>query len=232
MIDFHTHILPQMDDGSESAEETAGLLDMLWAQGVTTTIATSHFYATRETPESFLQRRQAALEQMPPMTENRPQVLLGAEVTYFSGISCCEALIPLRIENTKLLLVEMPYGTWTESMIAEICQIPERLGLTPVLAHVNRYKTRTQFPKYKDRLLESGALFQCNADAFYKPQYRRWALQMLKKGYLHMIGSDCHGLTNRPPQLDLAREIIEKKLGADFLRKFNAAVEELLFATP
>lgn len=230
MIDFHTHILPQIDDGSASPEETAALLDMLWQQGVTTAVATPHYYATRETPEAFLQRRDAAIARMLPTTESQPQVLLGAEIAYFSGISCCEEIIPLRIENTKLLLVEMPYATWSESMVEEICQIPVRLGLTPVLAHVNRYKSRKQFPDHQDYLMENGVLFQWNADAFCKPRYRRWALQMLKKGYVHCIGSDCHDLSNRPPQLDLAQAAIEKKMGPESFRQLNSAVEDLIFS--
>lgn len=229
MIDTHSHILPQMDDGSASPEETAALLDLLWQQKVSTVVATPHFYATRETPDAFLKRRQEAVERMLPVTESQPQVLLGAEVTYFAGVSCCEEIIPLQIENTKLLLIEMPYSAWTERMITEICQIPERLGLIPVLAHVNRYLSKNQFLKHRKTLAENGVLFQCNGDAFTRLRYRHWALRMLKKGYIHFIGSDCHGLENRAPLLDQTRRIIEKKLGADFLRTMNDSVCKMLF---
>ena len=92
MIDLHSHILPGMDDGSQSPEETAALLGMLQKQGVTTLAATPHFYA-RETPESFLQRREEAAAHL-PCTES-PAILLGAEVAYFAGMGSSEALIPL-----------------------------------------------------------------------------------------------------------------------------------------
>ena len=128
MIDLHAHILPQMDDGSQSPAETAALLDLLGLQGVRTVAATPHFYPFRETPDAFLRRRQASAAQMLPATENQPKVLLGAEVAYFSGISRCEEIIPLQIADTKLLLIEMPFDHWSNTMVDEICRIPEQLG--------------------------------------------------------------------------------------------------------
>ena len=68
MLDIHSHILPGMDDGSASPEETAELLDLMWQQGITTVVATPHFYPMQEAPDSFLSRRQAAVEQMLPAT--------------------------------------------------------------------------------------------------------------------------------------------------------------------
>lgn len=229
MIDIHSHILPKMDDGSASLEETNKLLDMLWHQGVTTVVATPHFYATKETPESFLQRRAECLAQMPAQSENRPKVLIGAEVAYFPGIGNCDAIIPLQIGNTGLLLVEMPFCSWTDRMVEEICDIPSGLGLTPILAHVNRYRGSKQFPKYMQKLSKSGVYFQCNAEAFESLSSRRWALNLMKKGYLHFLGSDCHNLTSRPPKIDLAAEAMEKKLGAKFINYFNENAESMLF---
>lgn len=167
---------------------------------------------------------------MPPVTENQPQVLVGAEVAYFSGIGTCDALLPLRIENTDLLLIEMPFSAWSERIVKEICEIPKTLGLTPVLAHVNCYRNRDQFPRYYQKLADSGVYFQCNAGAFQAPLSRRWALKLLKKELLHFLGSDCHNLTSRPPQLHDARQVIEEKLGAPFFEDFNNKATSLLFA--
>ena len=227
MIDLHSHILPLMDDGSKSAEETAALLKLLAQQGVSAVVATPHFYA-QETPEAFLRRRNASWEKMLPPEENQPEILLGAEVAYFSGIGGCEALIPLQIGDTKLLLLEMPFGPWNDHMVEDVCEIPLQLGLIPVLAHVNRYPGKNQFPKYKDALLAGGAYFQCNIEAFLRFGSRRWALDLLKKGYIHFLGSDCHNLTTRPPQWTDARAVIEKKLGKGCLRDLDRESYSLL----
>ena len=227
MIDLHSHILPKMDDGSKSPEETLALLTQLGQQGITTLAATPHFYA-QEAPEVFLRRRMEAFENMPVLPEGAPEILLGAEVAYFPGMGNCDALIPLQIGNTKLLLIEMPFGDWSDRVIEDVCEIPVQLGLLPVLAHVNRYPGKKQFPKYKDALLDAGVFFQCNAEAFLTLKTRRWALDLMKKGYIHFLGSDCHNTTTRYPRWDEAKAVIEKKFGPGFLENLDQNARELL----
>lgn len=226
MIDLHTHILPKMDDGSQSVEETQKLLELLRSQGVTKVCATSHFYPEREAPEDFLRRRQASLELLPQAL--RDSLLIGAEVAYFPGIGSCDTIRSLQLGNTGLLLVEMPFRAWNDRIIADICAIPGHLGLTPVLAHVDRYRMRSQFPKYCKALLNNDVLFQCNADAFERGPGCRWALKQIKKGYIHFLGSDSHNLTTRPPKLDIALAAITKKLGFDAINYLEETANSLL----
>lgn len=225
MIDLHSHILPKMDDGSKSTEETEKLLQMLKAQGVTELAATPHFYADREHPGDFLRRREESLSLMP---KTDIPILVGAEVAYFPGMQNCEDLISLQIGSTRLLLVEMPFRTWTDRMAADICAIPAQLGLTPVLAHVDRYRGSGQFPKYCQQLLENDVLFQCNADAFEKVLSRSWALKQLRHSMIHFLGSDSHNLTTRAPKLELAANSIRKKLGTEFFSDFTDFSRQLL----
>lgn len=229
MIDIHSHILPKIDDGSSSPEETNKILDIMYQQGITTVAATPHFYANWETPGEFLARREKSLARLIPSENPQPNMILGAEVAYFSGIGICEELIPLQLGSTKLLLVEMPFTDWSDRMVNEICDMPHNLGLTPVLAHVNRYRGKRQFPKYQAKLVKSGVLFQLNCDVFQERFKRSWALKQLKAGNIHFLGSDCHNLEKRPPNLDIAAQIITKKLGAGFMHKLNEEAERLLF---
>lgn len=226
MIDLHSHILPQMDDGSKSAEESAKLLEILRTQGVTTVAATPHFYPSQEAPEDFLARRKESVARLP--RELAQPLLIGAEVAYFPGIGSCDALIPLQLSDTGLLLVEMPFSPWTERIVADVCAIPAQLGLTPVLAHINRYRGSSQFPKFYRQLLENEVLFQCNAEAFEPGLRGHWALQQMKRGLVHFLGSDAHNTTSRPPKLDQAIRLIEKKLGKDFVAEFHQQAEEIL----
>ena len=221
MIDLHSHILPQMDDGSASLEETSQLLTLLKQQGVTTVVATPHYRPTLETPQDFLTRREEAAKQLETLSGAHPDILLGAEVAYFAGIGGCEDIIPLQLGDSKLLLVEMPFTPWSERMIRDVCDIGSRLGLIPVLAHVNRYRRRQQLPKYLSQLTEGGVLLQCNAEVFSELTGKRWAISMLKKGRIHFLGSDCHNMQNRQPQMDVAYRFIEKKLGSNFLDRFQ-----------
>ena len=230
MIDLHSHILPQMDDGSKSPEESAALLELLHQQGVTTVVATPHFYATEETPQVFLKRREESAARLLPATNTQPQSLMGAEVAYFSGIGNCEDIIPLQIQNTKCILIEMPFCTWSPRMVEDICRIPMQLGLIPVLAHVNRYRHRGQFPTYMQTLAEQGVLFQCNAEAFHTLAGRRWAVKLAKSGLLHFLGSDCHDLIERPPQLLQGTQIMKKRLSPTAWDLWNNSISDLLFS--
>lgn len=220
MVDLHSHILPQVDDGSRSVEETMQMLSLLASQGVETVVATPHFYAWKDTMEAFLSRRQTAYSQLPE-DNALPKICLGAEVTYFAGISRSEELKKLQLGQTKLLLIEMPFDDWTDRMVAEICDLPIQTGLQPVLAHVDRYRHRSQMGKYSQVLLSHNVYFQCNADAFSRGAKSHWALKQIALGNIHFLGSDCHNLTHRPPLLADATEKIRKKLSEEALDRIT-----------
>ena len=100
MIDFHSHVLPHMDDGSKNMAESISLIEMQKQQGVNTVVATPHFHANDESVESFLDRRlKACIELRKQLPENAPNIIMGAEVRYYEGISRLEGLKKLRVEG-------------------------------------------------------------------------------------------------------------------------------------
>lgn len=217
MIDWHTHILPGMDDGSRNVEESVAMMRAQTSQGVGTVIATPHFYANDEPVESFLDRRQKALEAFRAVwTEDEPEIRLGAEVRYYPGISHMPELKSLRIEGSKLLLLEMPMTGWTEYMVRELIELSRRSDIRIVMAHVERYMG-IQDQRVWDRIYECGILAQVNASFFASFSTRRKALSLLKSGRIHFVGSDCHNTTSRPPELGRAFDTIRKKLGDDYV---------------
>ena len=221
MIDWHSHILPKIDDGSHSVEESISMINMQADQGIDLIIATPHFYANDETVESFLERRAKAFEKLnAELAEGMPKILLGAEVRYYQGISHLSELKSLRIENSKLLLLEMPSSTWTEYMVRELTELSGRNGIKIILAHLDRYLS-LQNKEVLERILQSGILVQYNADAFASIISKRKAISLLKKGNIHFIGSDCHNMTSRPPQIKKAFEVIQKKLGEEFINQMD-----------
>lgn len=224
MVDFHTHILPDIDDGSASVEQTLQMLRLLAAQGVDTVVATPHFSALQTTPELFLQQRQAAFESV-PQEAGLPRILLGAEVAYFNSMSRSEELRQLKVGESDLLLVEMPFTTWTDRMIEDVCAISNQLALQPVLAHVERYLKRDQLLRYEDMLLDT-VYFQCNAEAFLKgSKMMKW----LAAGQVHFLGTDCHNMSRRKPNMDAAAGMIRKKLGQDVLEELQQFMKNALF---
>lgn len=213
MIDIHSHVLPQMDDGSSSPEESRQLLCRLKEQGIDTVVATPHFYAEEENPERFLRRREASFARLNEVSADcGVRILLGAEVLFYTGISHTELLSQMSIGETGLLLMEMPFCTWPESYLKEVIAVSRNTGLNIVLAHIDRY-FRFQSRHVWDMLLQEGILLQVNASAFLDRKTQRNVLQMLRHQKIHFIASDCHNISVRPPRLDEAFQIIEKKLG-------------------
>jgi protein-tyrosine phosphatase len=221
MIDWHSHILPKMDDGSRSVEESVCMLDSLKTQGVSLAIATPHFCADEESIDAFLQRRAASYQMLSQsINSSHPHVLCGAEVKYYPGISKMQHLELLAAENTNVLLLEMPMAKWTEYAIKELVELAGTRGLTIVMAHIERYSAM-QSRGTVEWLCANGLLMQVNASFFERVGTRRRALRLLDRGMIHLIGSDCHNLTSRPPRLNVAYELIEKRRGTDYVLQMN-----------
>ncbi len=229
MIDFHSHILPGMDDGSRSVEESIRMLHVSYEQGVRWMIATPHFYAEKETPKSFLRRRRNAWKQL---RENRdeqtPKILLGAEVYYYRGITKSADIELLCIAGTNIVLLEMPFRKWSEGMLADILELINVWKLTVVLAHVDRYLAKQDRGTW-DYLADNGVLFQLNASALSSGIIAmRNSMKMIQKDQIAVLGSDCHNLTNRKPNLDKAFSLIEKKAGRTRVLQLQRNARELL----
>ena len=210
MIDYHCHILPQMDDGPDRLSESLTMLRRSARQGVEVMVSTSHFYAYEDYPAQFVQRRNAAFlrlrEAMLRDTEAYPLIVLGAEVLYFPGISHAQDMEMLKIGSGGTILVEPPMAPWSDTMLDEIAYLGKNLGCKPVIAHVDRFMRMLKDPRLIDRVLERNMLVQVNAEYFIDPKTVKAAVRNLKKGKIHLIGSDCHNLTTRAPNLEQARQ--------------------------
>lgn len=226
MLDFHSHILPKMDDGSKSVEMSVEMLRDSARQGVDTLILTPHFYADAESPSHFLSRRQHAWDKLSPaLPEDAPKLLFGAEVLYFPGISHSSEVASLAIEGTSLILIELPFAPWNEKVFDELRAFESMTGLHVVLAHVERYRPIQKRAIY-NQLFEQPFLFQCNASAFLSLRDRQLALRLLDRHMLHFLGSDCHNPTTRPQRMGEARGMVLKKRGEDAWLDFEHSARE------
>ena len=226
MLDFHSHFLPKMDDGSKSTEMSMDMLRSSKKQGVTTIVSTSHFYGTDESPEQFLHRRQHAVNKLLPLlNHDDPEIYLGAEVFYYPGISHSDSIPQLVIQGTDLLLIEMPFITWSDRIFDELISLQYNHRLHIVLAHVERYQPIQKRDMFA-RLFDQPFYFQCNASAFTSFRSRRLAMQMIDNDLLHFLGTDCHNNDKRPPNMDEARKVIEKKLSPAAWQTLNREMED------
>lgn len=217
MVDFHSHILPGMDDGAKKTEDSLALLHMTKEQRISAIVATPHFYADREKPDNFCQRRYAAAKALAEVLPARmPKIYIGAEVAYFGGIGRSEQLKELCILGTKTVLVEMPFSSWSEAVINDLRGISDNLGLLPVIAHIERY-IGFQNREMIFRLLENGVRIQSNAEYFTGFFSKRKAISMLAQNQIQFIGSDCHNTTTRAQNMRKAMIEISKRIGREAL---------------
>ena len=229
MLDFHSHILPNVDDGSASLEETLMLLKSSKEQGIKAVVATPHFSPEFEDPKAFLERRIEATKTLLTAYDknNLPKIYFGAEVSYYPGIKRSEKIEVLRILGTRLILIEMPFTRWSDNIIEEIVQMKYRLDLIPIIAHIERYGA----VRRKDilhTLISQGVLIQANASFFINKRTRRRALKLLSLGQIQLLGSDMHNLEQRPQNLKMAENIIRKKLGDSVLKRLRNFGNEVL----
>ena len=211
MFDCHCHILPGIDDGSKNVDMSLEMLRMSAEQGVEGLIFTPHFYADENGPEKFLERRKKALEELEAnlgKLERVPKYLAGAEVHYFRGMSRVDSLESLCIGKSDYILIEMPFRDWQANFIDEIEEISKVLGLKVIIVHIERYFDQDR--RLVKRLLDNpDLLIQCNAEFFIETPSK--ALKMLKSGRIDLLGTDCHRVEHRRPNLAEAVSIIERK---------------------
>lgn len=216
ITDFHSHVLPGIDDGSGSLAESIALLQMESSQGISRVVATPHFYAHCDNLDQFLKRRSRSehqLRQEMSKYSDLPEVVVGAEVSFFSGMGSSTAIKKLVIGSTKYILIEMPPPPWTDSIYSELQKIYDKQGLVPIIAHIDRYISRYRTFGIPRRLAELPVIVQGNADAFLDKRTVSMALRMLRKGQIHVLGSDCHNTSSRLPELGDALQVVRSRLG-------------------
>ena len=231
MIDFHSHILPGIDDGSRSVEESIRMLRAEAEQGISKVIATPHFYAHHDSPERFLERRKEAEERLREAMErheNMPEIEIGAEVYYFSGISESDVLKLLTIGQKRCILLEMPVSSWTPQMYKEIEAIRVKQGITPIIAHMDRYIAPFRTRGIPERLAELPVAVQVNASFFLRRSTASMAIRMLRRDQIHLLGSDCHNMDMRPPNLGPALQAIRRRLGDEAIDRILLNGESVL----
>lgn len=228
IIDFHSHIIPRIDDGSRSVEMSREMLVDIKNQGIDTVVATPHFYANRDRINSFLERREKSFDDIKELGElHSIEVLLGAEVAYFDGISKAEDVKKLTLKD-NILLLEMPFDVWSDSIIREVEYLVHRDKFSVIIAHLDRYLKISGNKNYIKKLLKIPLTVQINSGALLDWKKRKKAFEILKSVPHCVLGSDCHNTTTRKPNLQAGREIILKKLGKDILDKIDQTGNNLL----
>ena len=221
LVDLHSHILPGIDDGSPDVGTSAAMLRREAEQGVDVVCATSHYYAKYSSIPAFCERRAEAMERLSPvLTAELPRVLPAAEVAYFPHMEE-QDLMPLCIQGTRTLMLEMPFADWTDLQLETVEALVLDCRYDVVLVHPERFCFSKSNRHKLEKLAELPIGLQVNAGSLLRWGTRRLALDLLQMAQYPLLGSDCHNLTSRPPNLKEGRKVVMQKLGEAFLKKID-----------
>ena len=206
IIDFHAHILPGMDDGPKSIDESTKMLDIVNNRDKNAkVVATPHFICDEDSVDDFVAKRSNSYSLISEICrEKNISMMLGSEVFLIRDLNKLDGLDKLAIGNSGYILIELPYGFFSNWMIDEIYNICFRYKLKPILAHIDRYFDCYSEDKIQDLIQIDDVVLQFNVGCFLD----KWSYKKVKKilngNYPFVIGSDCHNSQDRRPNIDLA----------------------------
>ncbi len=192
MIDIHSHILSETDDGAVSLEDSLHILQEAIEAGFTTIISTSHFYEGRyEKPESY---RQEKIDELRKMTGNF-DIKIGSEI--FASPDIVKLLKEKKassINNTRYVLFEIPFGS-NVSFFNQMIDDLKRNNYLPIMAHPERYEIVKQNPKLIEEWKRRGIYMQSNYESItgkYGKESEETLKLLLKHRLVDFLGSDVH----------------------------------------
>ena len=226
-FDIHSHILPGVDDGSQSLEESLGMLEIAYQEGTRNVMLTPHYirgknrYDREELNSRFRAFQDEVSKRYPDM-----KLYLGNEVLYEDGI--VEDLKEGKIQtmnNTKYVLVEFNIRISYSQLYQAVRKITNA-RYRPIIAHVERYRCLFKHMERIDELVRMESYLQMNISSIYGgllDEDARWCKKLVREGYISFFGTDAHDLENRAPYVQDYVGWIAKKCGEDVLEQMFIA---------
>ncbi len=228
MIDFHSHIIPNIDDGSSSLEESINLIKEAEKAGFTAIISTSHYI------EGYYdynqEERKKYLENLYNVENNDKNVklYLGSEIYITEDMfELIEQEKASTINNSRYILFELPMNSKT-FLAKEIVYRAIEKGYLPIIAHPERYTYVQEDINYARELSNMGALFQSNYGSIigmYGNHAKKTIYKLLEDDLIQFLGSDVHRegqIYNKVPKILKKLEKVISKKKIEELTQINA----------
>lgn len=224
MIDIHSHILPGVDDGAQTIEDSLAMAREAVDQGIRTIIATPHHKNGKyDTPKNIVLEKVAAL-QAEIVKEDIPlTVLVGQEVRINGDmIEDIEKGELLSLNETKYLFVEFPSGhvpRYAKQMLFDI----QVAGFTPIIVHPERNQELIEHPEKLYDFVKNGALTQVTAASVvgkFGKNIQKFSHQIIEANLTHFLASDAHNTTTRGFCMQEAYQEVQTRHGAEAVYLF------------
>lgn len=222
MIDFHSHILPGIDDGSKNLEQSIQIINEAKNAGFTKIISTSHYMENYY--ECNEEKRKKLLEQVQKNTYGI-ELYLGNEIYITNNIvQLLKNGQASSINNSKYVLFEFPLTQTKPMNDKEVIYRLVENGYIPIIAHPERYPFIQANPKYLFELSDMGALFQANYGSIigmYGIKAKRTLKKLLKENLISFFGSDVHRTNQVYIKMPQILKKLKRILSDDKIREFT-----------
>lgn len=215
MIDMHSHILVNVDDGPETTEETFQLFEQAIAEGITTIISTSHALHPLYHVPCHVVNEQIAQYQQEIDSRNMPLTLYPGHEVRLAGniVELYETGQLHTLARSNYMLLELPSGfvpTYSSAIIYNLLTV----GITPIIAHPERNAAIAKNPNILKQLILEGALAQMTAGSLagkFGKSIQQLSLQLVQSNLVHTYGSDVHNVKSRPFLFEKGLRFLEKE---------------------
>ena len=219
-VDIHCHILPGVDDGSQTPEETKAMLQKAWDEGIQIMVATPHYHKQRGKNDIELIKKQLLLtRKLAKEVHPKMQICLGMEISY--GEDVPELLKEGRvvsIRKSRYILVEFSPGDEFQYILNAVRKL-QMSGHTVIIAHIERYNCLRKDISNVEYLREMGAYLQVNTGSItgsYGRSVKKFLREVLKAHLVQLVGTDAHGSERRTPKMQEAYKEVVKRCGEEY----------------
>ena len=224
VVDFHSHILPNLDHGCRKMEDCRKQLALMSDSGTDIAVATPHFYPHVHDVALFADEVDRAIERIQKANFGKaPEIKIGAEILLYPGLNNMENLERLCIRGTNVLMIELPYADLTDNHIRTL-EYMLRDGYRVILAHIDRYLDK--FAAGIDEILSVGAVAQINTRSLFSRFCKKRILKYLEEtDKICAVGSDLHGVDKSAYRKFGKAQGILSEYYPEIMRRSNSLLE-------
>ena len=219
-VDIHCHILPGVDDGSQTPEETKAMLQKAWDEGIQIMVATPHYHKQRGKNDIDLIKKQLLLtRKLAKEVHPKMQICLGMEIYYGEDVpELLKTGKAVSIRKSRYILVEFSPGDDFQYILNAVRKL-QMSGHTVIIAHIERYNCLREDISNVEYLREMGAYLQVNAGSItgsYGRSVKKFLREVLKAHLVQLVGTDAHGPEKRSPKMQEAYKEVVKRCGEEY----------------
>lgn len=227
MIDFHNHIIPSVDDGPKSIEISIEMLKEAENQGITDVISTVHFQHPKmdgkNTEYSFIRQKCKELQKSIDINKINVRIHIAAEVFYLPNLTRILDNPLVTVGNGKFMLIEFQTKILPPNYISEFFKLTQK-GITPIIAHPERYAPIQENIDLCEEWIKRGYVLQADCGSIighFGEKCKSTVMELIKRGYIQIIGSDAHNNRIRNFCLKPAHKILEDLFDDEIIKKLK-----------